>query len=430
MAAQTLDVVEDDGTVAVLKPDTLPAVLGEAADGIDFCCPCGQVLGASLGERQVWDVAVACPSCGAISSWPHLPSGEAVGRAVFVDVGRYRLADAVRMPPSAVMLGPAALKQRMSETGHGIFTGERELVLSSRPGPLDPLDLRLWVAKVKELLGETFDDIETRHLNALASHTPPQRLHRLMVLVDAAETSARSAELGRPSVDAVAIAELQTAIAVLEAWRWHPMWPAIVRSLKHPPNFDHHLVALATASFLADAGNDVTLLAEDGRKRTPDLQVYVNATDRLVLEVKAPGEVRGPRSAPLDRSSARRVVTGALSKASTSPGGQLGPDAPGVLVVGAFHLTDGDIDLLGRAANTVASRRLVGRQHVAGIVVVCLRAVVEGDVRPAGTAAMTGPGGVTLWPAFTVRVAWNPAYTGDIRISEERNARLRPLGGP
>src|SRR5207247_2255917 len=123
----------------------------------DFSCPCGAVLGAALREHQVWDVAVACPACGVVSTWPSLPAGQATGRAMFLDVGRYRLASPVALPPSASMVGPAALVVKATEPGRGIFARTDE---AEQTRAADANELRKMASKARELFAATYTEME------------------------------------------------------------------------------------------------------------------------------------------------------------------------------------------------------------------------------------------------------------------------------
>jgi hypothetical protein len=66
---------------------------------------------------------------------------------------------------------------------------------------------------------------------------------------------------------------------------------------------------LAAASFLADAGNSVTLHVEEEENRSPDIRIAITASSHVAVEVKAPLPLQH-RTIPLERSEARGIGKG------------------------------------------------------------------------------------------------------------------------
>ena len=411
----------DDASLGILQPDAPPAVVGEFADGVSYSChQCAVVLVDAVGERQLWDVAIRCPLCLAVGTTAPLPAGQATGSAVLVEGGRFRLGMAVRLPATAVIVGPRAIRQRLSETGRGLFADTR------RPRPPARPDLAAAADHIKERLGPTYERIRAAYEKGKASSTPPAVLHRLPELLDAVDLAARISRLGVPTVDPVASAELLMVAELFEAWSRNPEWPDIRTSLESTTKFDHDIIVLMAATFLSDSGNDVSLVPARGAGRNVDLHIRTTATDYVRIEVKAPRLCRGPLHAPIDRPAARRIVQKAVNDAGMSEAGQLAPDAPGVLVIGGFHLSERDVVALEHAANFVVAQKMTTKPHIMGISLIVLGVAVHG-VRSLGPGGLDVAPGGSISPTVQVLNARNPSYVGGIGFSEGRRAALRTL---
>jgi hypothetical protein len=115
-----------------------------------------------------------------------------------------------------------------------------------------------------------------------------------------------------------------------------------------------------------------------------------------------------------------------MKHAGMSATGQLPPDAPGLLVLGGFHLSEREVAHLEHAARALVALRLTNKPHIMGISLVVLGATVEG-------AASVGPGGVRLSPngstspTMQLRNALNLSYAGRVEFSEDPHTYLRAL---
>ena len=403
----------------MIQGSSAPLYRGTEPDGFDFICAnCGHVIVENTIVGELWNLVFRCFACGTFNASPFLPPGTPLPiPSVMVPPGNYMIGGTVDGKRGVVMVGQSAVEQRSRETGW-----------MTPPGPATTLDnaeaVRGLVERIRALIGPAlFRDLETSDLLARrAKKTPAKHRHRLMEIVEAAEKAERSFRAGRPTIDPVAVVELQSLIEVLSRWRYDPAWRGIVASLRG--DFHHALMTLAVASFFMDAGNGVGLhVEEDPGRRAADIRIAVGSRERISIEVKTPLALRNPQS-PITDENAARLLRKALKKASTGEGGQLDAEYPGILAVGGFHLRKADLDVLERLAQIVIAERAEHRNHLAAIAVISVGALVS---TPPATPQVEFAG------IFTTRYVRNSTYTGSVRIEigeREGINRLRKVDQP
>jgi hypothetical protein len=283
---RTLQPVTRSAELAILKQGSdAPVIRSFNEDGFDYACgECSKVLVEKTADGELWDLAFRCHSCGEVSACPELPAGRSLpaGRTVGVPPGQYLLASPVEHRAQVVLAGTNAIERRSAETGEAEASAHTEQALTE--GFLLTLIMRAQV-----LLGDLFDPLEATHKRGLQAATPPRVTHRLMELLDEVEQAAVELRWEYPTIDPGPIAELSSAVDLLERWHRDPAWPGILASLKNPTDFPHAVITLAAASVLRDLGNGVELNVESREGiRAPDLRVATGSSEGIGLEVKTP----------------------------------------------------------------------------------------------------------------------------------------------
>jgi hypothetical protein len=313
------------------------------------------------------------------------------------------------------------------------LNGGNGLVLASRPAvdqvraevgvidrddavELSPEYLDGLVDKAKALLGDFYDGVRASYERGRRSHTPPQNPHRLMQLLDAAETAASDFRAGSPAIDPIAITELHGMLGHVGRWQNHPLWSSLLSSLASPEDFPHLVLTFAAAGLLHDFGNGVELVRVTG-ERTPDLRIHLKARTIVGTEIKTPLALQRPQ-APLGADTARVTVRKALKKAGSGIRGQLKEGHDAVLLIGGFSLRDADLDALEAAAANVLAEHPERRAHLLGITLVSLGVLVRSP------DASRGRHLPTISEIASTRVVDNPNYSGDATLS--RDPRTTP----
>jgi SEC-C motif len=402
----------------VLTPDyRTPVLRGTSVDEVDYVCgECGELIAEGVIEDQLFDFRVVCAACGALVQFPQLPAGRPLPwqKTVMLNYGRYRLSETVDIREDVVVAGEDAVQRRLREVG-GIGASE------SASRTLDEQLLRGMASDAQDLLDESFEKLASSHARGKQSQTPPVNPHRLLALIDAAETAADSFAAGDPEIDPVAIAELDTALTAFDRWRRDPSWASIVASVTNPTEFLHAVVMLVAASYLTDARNGVELVRATGGKRLPDLRIYIDPRTVVSTEVKTPGALIRPEKL-LSLDQAREIVRNQVSSAGTSAGGQLDPAHPGLLIIGGFGLRDPDLDVLRNAAREELQRTARRRAHVLGIAVVSIGTRLDVDSKGFGpTYSLSG--------TARTEIILNQAFKGTIAVDTSDQPSLRRLQG-
>jgi SEC-C motif len=415
-----LDEIEPSDSLAVLvQGSAAPVFRGTNPDGDSYLCGAceSHVLAESVREGDLYDLAFRCGACGGLSIGPRLPAGRPLPwqTTVVVDPGQYLIGGTVEGRDGVVLAGREAVNSALFEIGAG----------SGGSGASKELGfeyLESLVAKVKALLGGSYDAMKTSYERGRKSKTPPKVPHRLVELLDAAETAAESFRSGQPALDPVATVELDVLVSQLERWSRHPLWPSLLPSLASPQDFPHLVLIFAAASFLSDVGNAVELVAVGG-ERTPDLRLHLTARSVVGTELKSPLALQRPQ-APLDTETASAIVRKAMKRAGSGAKGQLRSKNDAVLVIGGFSLRDSDLDALEAAARELLQHHRDKRTHLLAIAVVSLGVLL--DARQMGI----GRSLPTLSGTITARVVRNEQYAGDATLQEGERPELHPVEGP
>jgi hypothetical protein len=213
---------------------------------------------------------------------------------------------------------------------------------------------------------------------------------------------------------------------LLERWRDDPGYADIRTSLANPdrPELFHTMSVLITAEHLRRAGNDVHLVRARKNVRSPDIVVLLSAGgEPMGVEVKVPGTLINPTKA-LSPDLCTKIVRSALTKAGIEPGGQLGPERPGILVLGAFGLCEADRSLLTTAAG--AELRLPAYGHICGFSVMTCVHVDYGDGgRTVDQAYFSDPVEI---PARPVGVHTGPSDREALKLTTIDERRTEPGG--
>jgi hypothetical protein len=119
---------------------------------------------------------------------------------------------------------------------------------------------------------------------------------------------------------------------------------------------------------------------------------------------------------------ARDVVVAALKSAGTSGGAQLGPEQPGLLLIGGFQLSVADLDVLQAAADGLLQQNRSSRRHLIGVAFISIGIATTISHRP---SSVLGPTGVLIRQEQTfqnmvpLRLAMNPHYDGAMQLVTE-----------
>jgi hypothetical protein len=376
-----------------------PVIAGVGADRIDWTCPqCHAVLvQGAVNDRQYLDLLFRCYACGAIArSATRKPGHPPAGNALLWPPGRYRLDGPVDVSSMPVMsVGKQATDGYMREIG------------SWRPGggwSATPSDLRAMGLEAKQLLGEHSQRLIAKDERGRRSSTPPGRRHRLVELISYAREIADEIEAAGQvtAIDLSKLSELMATVLLFDRWRHHPMWPDLVATLADRNEGQHTVMMLTVASYLADAGNGIGLVAHgDGGGRIPDLWVEPGFLERLDIEVKTPQDLRGPRARRLTVDEATTSISRQLTKAAGNRRGQLDPTHTGILAVGGFHLDPGALDTLEEAATNVLAAHEGRKGHLAAVLVAELKPTMQ-EMR--------------LETGLETRLVRHPSYRGGLEI--------------
>lgn len=402
---------------AILKQGSdRPVLRGSTDRGNDLiCASCGEMtLAENIAEGEIWDIGFQCYRCGGFSAGPQLPPGAGLSRPlVTFPPGIYLITDTVQNREWVVSAGTTAVERRARETGSPMFG-------VAQAGPrviLDGTGLASIIHRINALLPQVLERIGPRDARLVAAGAPPQRRHRLMVLLQRAAEAVAGFTTDAAKIDIGAVMELRLMADLLERWQNDPAWQTIVHSLMNPSDYPHAIVTLAAVSLLSDLGNGVALHTQTGT-RASDLRIRVGPLEQVAVEVKAPLALQWIE-ADLTHDAAMAVVLAALKSAGTGQGMQLGPDYPGLLVIGGFYLRETDLDQLEIAAQRLLSKHRARRQHLAGVALVSIGLDItlqETAMSERDGLMMTG-GEPTATQTLAVRIAMNPSYNGPVRLA-------------
>ncbi len=398
---------------------------GANPSGVDYYCGVchTSLLAENVVEGEILDVAFECRACGSLCASPRLKPGDPIPRPpIVLHPRRYRIASKILGGPRTVLLGVSAARRRDVETGSDSEASRLGKSLSLG----NPRDLREMIDRARRLLGPLFDTLRERDLRGRSTpRTPPKLRHRMMEMLDSAEIAVRNVEQGRPFPNVFALVELNMVLGLFERWQRDPGIGRIVKEFENPASYAHAVITLAAASHLTDAYNGIALAAPDSLgKRTPDLWIATGPSERLGMEVKAP-VILQKRTKRISAKEAKEIVEQCLRKAGTGPGGQLGAERSGILLIGGFQLSRNDIGLLERAAEREVRRRLAQRKHIMAIAVASVNFLLENAKVSVTRLIVTESS--RAYAMISYRLAINPGYAGNLRFSDSVSPVLRPI---
>jgi hypothetical protein len=394
-----------DGMDVLLVPASLPFVRGNAPEGETWLCACGEAVAVGMYTRQFLDIGIVCPLCHRELRTSTRQAGEPVpGTPVLLRPGRYRLDGELDvMDNPTAMVGITALVGYANETGRkvpGVFTPTPVW----EPSNPSPATLRWYARELIELLGQRYQKLLVADLRGRQSASPPLNRQRVIELISFAQETAWSLE--RPSLttnavlDGDMLAELTGLTAMLQRWRNHPAWAAIVQTLSHETEPLHSLVLLLVASYLVDANNGVGLHLETEGGKVPDMWLRPSVSEKLDVEVKTPLQLRSPE-VPLTAEASELCIVETMKKASK----QLRGDH-NLLVIGGFHLGE-SLDQLEVAARSVLVSN-GSRQNYIGILL-C-------DLTFETTKSAFRRTTLSYSTTMRTRLVSHPGYTGGLSI--------------
>lgn len=403
-----------DDQWAIFCPTAIPAFRG--AGPLDFLCSsCPTTLVEGAYDRQFLDVLFRCPTCVAENRSDSRPAGSPLaGRPILVPPGRYLTSVSVDLPLPVQVVGQQAIDGYTRETGARWASSGKESVLP----PLSPDGLEVLAAELVRVLGDSYERIRAAYQRKLAARADAAVQHRLIHLREYVLSAAASLRAqdgpGNLTLDGDLLSEAWATVTMFRRWQFHPTWPELARSLVDPTSVQHTVMTLLVASYLVDSGNGVSISASNRAGRIPDLWAQPTVIERLEVEVKAPIDLRGPLTLPLDAGRAGGLIRRLLDEAGSSSHGQLDPTSSGVLAIGAFHLGPGGIETLERAAMRVLARQARRKPHVVGILV-CEATYLESYVNRE----------LTLTPVMNQRLIRHPGYTGGLEVRTDPDAHLQ-----
>ncbi len=240
-----------------------------------------------------------------------------------------------------------------------------------------------------------------------------------MVRIERLRQSVANLRAGRDDIDEDALMELFMVRRLYEQFAHNPAWEKIREQAKDGNNFVHDIFTLAFVALTAETDTGINL-REVPIGRACDVLIAVSTMGYIAVEVKAPQALQEP-TFYLTEASAWRLVRDKFDDADTGKGGQLNDQHPGMLVIGAWHLTDEAIELLKQAALRWFERHKGTKQHIFGAGFLFLNrerlaarppySVLDqvGFIRPARQVP-------TLETKLLLHFAHNPYYTGAVKL--------------
>jgi hypothetical protein len=346
------------------------------------CESCNRLLVEGVPREAIRGLGIECPNCRGLLGFRECGPGEPIvplSTIVLLPM-ELELTEPIELVHSSwAIIDREAAERYAIETGSlvpwttlgelpqglskDLFTG---LSLEARPPrvhdpPLSADTVRTVEAKLSAMTG----------ISRVAAANPawarrPDPVSDLLVALEQAKVALSSDSL---VLDHARLVQAICDVELTQRWSRHPAHPSLESAMKDPRNYRHNISTLYVASYLADCGNGVTLVAPTNQPGCiPDLLVSVEEPgSSMAIELKAPGAIDYP-SGPLSGRMAKTVIRSSVRRALGQGGkpGQISPSRPGLLVVAGFGLLDQDIERLREAA-TRAARKLDPSKGVRGI---------------------------------------------------------------
>jgi hypothetical protein len=102
---------------------------------------------------------------------------------------------------------------------------------------------------------------------------------------------------------------------------------------------------------------------------------------------------------------------------------------PGLLLVGGFHLSGHELDLLEEAAKSILGDLGPQMTHIGGIIILAVGSLIKNPYSPApGCDLFSRESSLEL--VITLRVAHSPAYQGKVAVDTSDRPGLQKVTGP
>ena len=391
----------DDSVPLIVQSTTAPVVVGVGDGGTDTVCPACRrhVLIKNMPPDSVFDLALKCCGCGAISRVPRFPPGRGLGAiAVVVPPGRHVAEGSLIADCDQVVIGEPGARRRGTETG------------TRGPGG-PPTRVEMSPTGIEELLREAREVLPIIDTLMPRQRRQPAHPHRLPELVANLEANLAALDGGPGEVDVISFIELTRAVSAFARWAADPNQDRLLQESKDPGTFSHNVLLLELASTFADAEPAPGLGPEfipGGRGRTPDLRLRISARRALELELKTPRALQRRPSVAVPPKEAGELIEKAVHESRT----QFSPHAPAVLAIGGAFWTD-DFEDHARATAEILRRR--GRKRLVAVV---LASTTIELAHMRGSGPFEGRWDEVDWRADS-QFRWvpNPAYAGDLKVS-------------
>jgi hypothetical protein len=389
------------GRPLILKVGDFPFVVGEGPGGVDSPCPrCSAVLLQSVSPNSVYDVAFRCSHCGLIACAPDFPPGRGLGGVLHVLApGPRQVTESFVADMDQVLVGLPAVERRGKECGLPRPAAQRVV--------LDSAGIRSVVAEAKDL----FEGVLTGFQGSRVSK------HRLVLLISEAERNADAIDDGSREIEVISVMQLKRCCDLFARWRLDPLYDALIRASKNPPEFVHNQLVLEIAGTFADSGLGPELVEPHLDNRQPDLRLRVSARWAVEIDIKAPLALQRHPGIEVPATTAKKLI----AKVIRSSRGQF--SAPSILVVaGAFLAGDAQaLEQSTHAALTRALRReatpLARLHHESLLGVLLLSTAVRAD-RTRGSGPFSGSWDEVDWRSHAdLRWIPNPQYALDLNLS-------------
>lgn len=209
---------------------------------------------------------------------------------------------------------------------------------------------------------------------------------------------------GSDIASALALSYVKLFGSVVSIWEHHPRFMQISRNFGQPGSFFHTAYTMIAASYLYNAGNQITFALED-QAGVPNPDLYMKTVRGLAhVEVKAPSGLQYSPGVPFSKQAVEKVIDSVVKKSSR----QINRMKPGLLVIASSLPYDVLSMYLRDATRSALSRK--GRDHrsLVGIILISTRRL---ELRPSGRE-------VELSQGYYVEGIQNAFYVGDFDMHE------------
>jgi hypothetical protein len=298
-----------------------------------------------------------------------------------------------------VLVGLPAVERRGQECGLPRPAAQRLV--------LDSAGIRSVVAEARELFENVLSDFRGTRVSK----------HRLALLVSEVERNADAIDNGSHEIEVISVMQLKRFCDVFARWRLDPLYEALMRASKNPPEFLHNELVLEIAGTFADSGLGPELVEPHLDDRQPDLRLRVSARWAVEIDVKAPLALQRHPGIAVPPRTAKELI----AKVIRSSRGQF--SGPSILVVaGAFWA--GDAPALETTTQAALARVLraeatpLARSHHESLLGVLLLSTGVRADRTRGSGHFSGSWDDVDWRAHAdMRWIPNPQYALDLNLS-------------